>query len=1280
MDLLDSNDVVFAQSQTQTTIPIVGGYPCPRGADHTIHPHVSRFLLADGQLMDVFHVKPIYYETPEGCWRPLSEVCSHHGNRQIAIRPDRVSWIHPRFLLWLMKRQRLLGSELSFDMPGYSGVQPRHLQWADSLTAYPDPHPETTTVDGRAGRIGDASWATSHDTATATNYSSGDTGVYLYACLGSRIIQRLYFLFSTAALGTGSVVTAATVSWVCYNSGFSNGDNDGDDWINVVQSNPATNTDIVAADYNKCGSAVSNPTEGATRIDMGSITHNDSTYNTWTLDATGRGWISVTGVTKLGLREGHDCINSAAAGDNICGFYSAETSGTTSDPKLVITYTPPTPKALNVTTSPAASLGRAVNKNMTVPVTTNGEYTSGLTFTASGNYNSYTSLNNGGAGLRDGIGGTGATMFGTTLANPSWIMVDLGADVYVSSVSMMPNNGSPDGWGTTYFQGSIQWAPNNAGSPGTWTPIGTANGGTYGVYQNFTVNQTCRFIRIYHTSWTALCEFRIYATAAGVTLVKSTSKSVSVSSSPVVSKRVQALRALSVSVSSVVSRVLSPRKNLSVNSDPDITLVKQANHRLSVSSTVTKSIVRAVSKAMQLNASQTIALRRDVYKAMSVNQDPSITLGSAVYKSLSVNQDPSVSIALAIAKALDVQGASVISLDMNRQIFKALSVDATASLNILKDVAKYLSVTTQPEANITPSTVAHTYLDVQVSLEATIQKGVTKLLGVDAQTASSIQRLIDYHLNGYANSVVGMGLNLSKSMQVVVDPEVGIQRDVTKALSVDVVSTITLDRVTSFLRALGVNVAVETTIGHIIGRVLQTQTQPTVSMMRLVGLQLSTLADHVNSLGREVSRELQAVTSPEASIDRVVSYLMYLQATAQTVASVARRLPYSIQADVTSEVSVARLTLRVLQAEVASETSIDTLKLRNVTLQAEAVVETLISRVMSYALGVDVESETEVLRRVFKTFGKDVLIQTDIIKDTTKSLQASTAPVTIIYKWGRFQRVLQVAVAPVVGILRGVAHLLDAEVAAEATLSRNVDKAMQVIEMPESQLTQLVIKALQLSTQPQPRLWKFSTKTLQVNAEVATSIDKQTMLQRALGVATQPLVTLLKSSARYLQAQADAEASLKRDVNKSLQSEVGLLASMQRVVQYGLNVQLPVIPSLAKQLGKLLGVDVQSTSDISKTTNLGLSSETQPEGSIQRLLNKTMQASAESASSIGRVINKTLQAVVAPVVTISRGVSKSFGVVVSPVVRVYSMITSGIRRRIVIWYRTIIQDEDYDPD
>ena len=145
MHRIDDNDLAHA---LRLGLDPVAWAPCPRSEDGAINPQVTRFALADGQWADVVHVKPVYYETPAGDWRPLSEVCSHHGNRQIAIRPDRLSWVSPAFLRWLIARQRLIGSELALWSPGYAGVQPRHLEFAATLTAYPDPNPETTTVDG----------------------------------------------------------------------------------------------------------------------------------------------------------------------------------------------------------------------------------------------------------------------------------------------------------------------------------------------------------------------------------------------------------------------------------------------------------------------------------------------------------------------------------------------------------------------------------------------------------------------------------------------------------------------------------------------------------------------------------------------------------------------------------------------------------------------------------------------------------------------------------------------------------------------------------------------------------------------------------------------------------------------------------------------------------------------------------------------------------------------------------------------------------------------------
>jgi len=350
MHRVDPNDLAHA---LRLGLDPVAWAPCPRSEDGAINPQVTRFALVDGRWADVTHVKLVYYETPEGSWRPLSEVCSHHGNRQIAIRPDRVSWVHPRYLLWLMKRQRLLGNELTFWAPGYAGVQPRHLLWADTLTAYPDPtNAGPTTTDGYV-ESNYSTWDLTHDATDGQGsfgFGSGlnSQGTQLRAqtgpvqAFGYFHASRSFVLFATSALTSGATITAATLSlWPTIKD---NGDNDGDDWINVVQSSPSSNTAIVNGDFDQCG-AINNPTEGATRIDVSGI--STGAYTDWTLDATGQGWISKTGVTKLGFREGHDCIDSVPVGGTgvLSGIYtsSADNTGTSQDPKLVVTYTPPPP-------------------------------------------------------------------------------------------------------------------------------------------------------------------------------------------------------------------------------------------------------------------------------------------------------------------------------------------------------------------------------------------------------------------------------------------------------------------------------------------------------------------------------------------------------------------------------------------------------------------------------------------------------------------------------------------------------------------------------------------------------------------------------------------------------------------------------------------------------------------------------------------------------------------------------------------------------------------------
>ena len=85
--------------------------------------------------------------------------------------------------------------------------------------------------------------------------------------------------------------------------------------------------------------SINNPTAGASDTDITSLSAGG--YRTITLNATGRGWISKTGYTKLGLREGHDAVDSAPSDSTFTGvqIQTADFTGTSRDPYLEVTYT-----------------------------------------------------------------------------------------------------------------------------------------------------------------------------------------------------------------------------------------------------------------------------------------------------------------------------------------------------------------------------------------------------------------------------------------------------------------------------------------------------------------------------------------------------------------------------------------------------------------------------------------------------------------------------------------------------------------------------------------------------------------------------------------------------------------------------------------------------------------------------------------------------------------------------------------------------------------------------
>ena len=213
-----------------------------------------------------------------------------------------------------------------------------------TLTVYPNPHTESTSVDGVVQQTFFASgdtWANirggagnAHDDVNGI-YPQDYVRINCHATTNkfSNLVRSI-FLFDTSALTSGVTISAATMSF--YGS-------DKSDLIsstptlNIYTSTPASNTDLVNSDYANLGT-----TAQATAISYAS--YSTTGYNDFTMNATGLGNISKTEVSKFGLREATcDAPNSTPTWtgglwEKFEGYY-AEATGTTSDPKLVVTYT-----------------------------------------------------------------------------------------------------------------------------------------------------------------------------------------------------------------------------------------------------------------------------------------------------------------------------------------------------------------------------------------------------------------------------------------------------------------------------------------------------------------------------------------------------------------------------------------------------------------------------------------------------------------------------------------------------------------------------------------------------------------------------------------------------------------------------------------------------------------------------------------------------------------------------------------------------------------------------
>lgn len=143
--------------------------------------------------------------------------------------------------------------------------------------------------------------------------------------------------FDTSPIGAGGTISAATESI----EGTSKADNlGGGATVNIYDFNPAATNDLAAADYGNYGSAAYCDTA------IAFASWSTTGYNDFAFNATGLAGISKTGITSTGTREAaHDVANVTPSAWSSGGFSSAggrfaDTGGTSSDPKLVVTYTP----------------------------------------------------------------------------------------------------------------------------------------------------------------------------------------------------------------------------------------------------------------------------------------------------------------------------------------------------------------------------------------------------------------------------------------------------------------------------------------------------------------------------------------------------------------------------------------------------------------------------------------------------------------------------------------------------------------------------------------------------------------------------------------------------------------------------------------------------------------------------------------------------------------------------------------------------------------------------
>jgi len=194
----------------------------------------------------------------------------------------------------------------------------------------------TPSLDGNVARVSaNEVWADIIAGAgNASYYEEAFMFVYMATAIDNTKWDRLYrciLLFDTSALPDDAVIVSATLKVYCWEKLDALSITPD---MNVYASTPASDTELVVADYGECGT-----TPFAAAIAYGDVVVED--WNTFTFNADGKAAISKIGKTKLSLRNANydvseDVPDWSIQNPSYIGLDTSESAGY--EPVLSVVY------------------------------------------------------------------------------------------------------------------------------------------------------------------------------------------------------------------------------------------------------------------------------------------------------------------------------------------------------------------------------------------------------------------------------------------------------------------------------------------------------------------------------------------------------------------------------------------------------------------------------------------------------------------------------------------------------------------------------------------------------------------------------------------------------------------------------------------------------------------------------------------------------------------------------------------------------------------------------